>query len=193
LSDHPPTTDLAVVPDDLAVLTAIETITGSQALALLRQAANAIGLLAEQYRGDPYATGTAAVYVDTLMRDLRAVLKDLKKWTNEAMPAKSLTIPGVGTIERAGENAKDTWDDERVMAAVMDWARAQGIINGPADVPPVLLEFAAIGYWRKTALKKAGIGYYDDRDPETGEQIEGTGMLQTTKGDPSIRVVARAD
>lgn len=170
----------------------IETISQSPALELLRRAVLGLSGVAEFYKGDPYATGTALVHLDRLMRDLRSVVSDLKRWTAEAMPAKQIVIPTVGVLERAGEGTVNTWDDLATMNAVIGWALKAGKITGPHDVAPVLLEFCHIDYWRKTPMKQAGIDYGPERDDE-GDVLEGTGLVNVTYGDPSVRIVSRND
>lgn len=175
-----------------AVPPVIETITHAPALSLLRRAVVGVAGIAEFYKGDPFATGTALVHLDQLMRDLRSVVADLKRWTADAMPAKQIVIPTIGVLERAGEGTVNKWDDLATMNAVISWAWKAGKINGPHDVAPVLLEFCHIDYWRKTPMQKARINYGPDRDDD-GDAIEGTGLVQVTYGDPSVRIVSRND
>lgn len=184
----PPTTEIEV----LTPRASVEAVDGSHALSVLRMALVHLHRLAEQHRGNPYATGSAAVYLTTLAADLRSVLGDLKAWTNEAMPAKRLEIPGIGIIERAGEGNNDHWDDRRTLQAIMAWALKTGAMDGPQDVPDLILRFANIGYFKKTELKEAGIMYGPATDEE-GQQVEGSALVTTTKGVKSIKVVTRVE
>jgi len=184
--------DPSAVPAVQDLHPVVQTISNAPALSLLRRAVVGVQAIAEHYKGDPYATGAALVHLDTLMRDLRSVVADLKRWTADHMPAKQLVIDNLGVLEKSGEGTVNTWDDLATMNAVIQWAWREGKINGPGDVAPVLLQFCHIDYWRKTPMKDAGINYGPDRD-EDGEPIEGTELVQTKYGQPSVRIVSRND
>lgn len=184
MDQAPPTTELELLtPRD-----SVKAVDGSHALTILRTALVHLHRLAEQHRGNPYATGAATVYLTQLAADLRSVLGDLKVWTNEAMPAKRLEIPGIGIIEKAGEGNNDHWDDRRTLQAIMAWALETGAMDGPQDVPDLILRFANIGYFKKTELKEAGIVYGPAKDKD-GAPVEGSELVTTTKGVKSIKVV----
>lgn len=174
------TPNTAIEPVPAASLEAVAAIEQSDALTLLRAAANHLALLAEQYRGDPYATGSAVVYVEALMSDLRAILSDLKAMTAEVLPFRErLVIPGVGVIERSSEGGKDRWDDAATMQRIIEHERAAGRINNPQDVPAALLKYAAVNYWRKTPMRAESIPLDD--------LVE-----RVTPARPSVKIVSRS-
>lgn len=194
MSDLPVAADTAVEP--------AAAVGQSSALRLLRAAVLELATLAADHRGDPVATGAAVVHLETLLRDLRSVLADLKHWTADAWPARTtrISIPGVGTVERAGEGGGDRWDDVATMLAVIDHERSRwtdvdgesvpvGRIAAPTDVPAVLLEYMQVGYWRKGRLREAGIEPAPSRD-EDGSPIPGTGLYLPGPKTPSVRVTA---
>jgi hypothetical protein len=185
-------TDVAVTeslpaPVESETSPAVSAVTTSDALRLLRQAVVELDRLCDLYEGDATATGTAAIYVDALLRDLRALHARLRTVTATAMEGRHLMIPGVGQLERV-RDGRDVWDDRRTLAAVIAYLIDSGEVTHPTDLPDGLLRFASIGYWRKGALTEAGIDFRDARDTD-GSPIEGSGLCQTVKGDPSVRVV----
>lgn len=128
------------------------------AFKLLRQAIALIDEHMIRYRGDPFATGGAWLKLARLANDLDTLLGELGRWTNEAMPGKQLIIPGYGVVERS-QRKNDTWLHRDTAAAVIDREWAPGETALPLDVADLLMRFGAFGYWRKTALKDAGIPF----------------------------------
>lgn len=171
--------DPSLLPEPLHQRPIREEISGSSALALLRAAALELDTLATVHRGDPLATGSAFIMIDTLLKDLRSVVANLKKWTAEAMTAKVLTIEGVGTLETAGEGTKNEWDDLATLRVVVATAVENGV--RARDLPGAILECAHIDYWRKTALQAWGIDYTN------------LALVDVTRGDKSVRITNRAE
>lgn len=80
------------------------------------------------------------------------------------MPAGVWFVDTVGRLERKKRGKNTTWDDEPLARKLLEanWDE----IGHPNDVVALLLECAAVSYWRLQALEKRGVNGYEHRAQE---------------------------
>jgi len=153
-----------------------------QAMALLRRAAMELDILIDDNADNLEGLARADVMVEVIKRDLATVLDKIHDRMGAIAPSYQFEIPGVGVYQKTKRGAKDVWDDEATMSAVVRRYMGANMVDAEtgeqiADADPmdVVKEVARFGriYWRKTPFKDAGIDLGD--------------LVEKLDGMPSVR------
>lgn len=179
--------ELAVIPaaelDETEKALAALSEAHRHAFAILREACLVIDELVDEEPDNLEGQARAEIIVEVIRRDLASVQDKAKRNIAEHGPRqKQFTVDGVGVYERCNKGAKDAWDDEAAIRAVLSIAgQEQGDDESPSAAVLRVLQECARFNWRSTPFTKRGI---DIDDEEIRDRVAGESSVRRVSGGP---------